>query len=76
MNMDTVKNADYKGMLDKATAFVRRMNDRYDAFKEPWRSVGTFVLGAVVVGVTSGLLTWVLLGGVVGVRLWGTLKRF
>ena len=76
MNMDSVKNADYKGMLAKATDVVRSVNDKFDEVApEPWKSVGVLVLGAVVVASTTGAWTWVVLGSVVGVRLWGTLRR-
>lgn len=76
MNMDSVKNADYKGMLAKATDLVRKMNDKYDDYlPEPSRSVGMVVLGAVLAAVTSGVWTVVAIGAAIGFRLWGTLKR-
>ena len=72
---DELEDADYKGMLDKATVFVRKANDKFDDIPEPYKSIAGMAVGISIAFATSAGWALVVFAGVVGVRLWGTLNR-
>ena len=70
-----MNKVDVKSVVGMVTDAVQKGNDLFDDLDQPWNSLVALAVGAGVVAVTSGVFTLVLLGVVVGARLWGTLGR-